>query len=157
MKVIYPGSFDPITLGHLDIIGRATKKFDKVYVAILNNIRKNYLFDEEERKKIIEDACKNFRNVEVVIFDGLLVDLCDKLQVYNILRGLRMISDYEAEVQMALTNKSMNEEIETYFMVSSPSYSHVSSTLVKEIVHYNGDFKKLVPDLAYKMLKEIEI
>ncbi len=157
MKVIYPGSFDPITLGHLDIIGRARKKFDKVYVAILNNISKNYLFDVEERKSIIEDACKDFNNVEVVIFDGLLVDLCDKLEVYNILRGLRMISDYEVEVQMALTNKSMNEDIETYFMVSSPSYSHVSSTLVKEIVHYKGDFKKMVPNLAYKMLQEKEI
>ncbi|MDO5018303.1 MAG: pantetheine-phosphate adenylyltransferase [Lagierella massiliensis] len=157
MNVIYPGSFDPITLGHLDIIGRASKKFDKVYVAILNNINKTYLLDEKDRKKIIEDACRDYYNVEVIVFDGLLIELCEKLSVYNILRGLRMISDYEAEVQMALTNKSMNNEIETYFMVSSPSYSHVSSSLVKEIYFYDGDFKKLVPDLAYKILKELKI
>ena len=157
MKVIYPGSFDPITLGHLDIIARAAKKFDKVYVAILNNVNKNYIFDVYDRKKIIEDACKEIPNVEVVIFGGLLIELCKELSVYNILRGLRMISDYEAEVQMALANKSMNDEIETYFMVSSPIYSHVSSSLVKEIFHYNGDYKKLVPSLAYEMLSLIHI
>lgn len=156
MKVIYPGSFDPITLGHLDIIARAAKKFDKVYVAILNNVNKNYIFDVNDRKKIIEDACKEIPNVEVVIFGGLLIELCKELEVYNILRGLRMISDYEAEVQMALANKSMNDEIETYFMVSSPIYSHVSSSLVKEIFHYNGDYKKLVPGLAYEMLKNLK-
>lgn len=156
MKVIYPGSFDPITLGHLDIIARAAKKFDKVYVAILNNVNKNYVFDVFDRKKIIEDACKEIPNVEVVIFGGLLIKLCKELNVYNILRGLRMISDYEAEVQMALTNKSMNDEVETYFMVSNPIYSHVSSSLVKEIFHYDGDYKKLVPNLAYEMLKKIK-
>lgn len=156
MKVIYPGSFDPITLGHLDIIARAAKKFDKVYVAILNNINKNYIFDVYDRKKIIEDACKEIPNVEVVIFGGLLIDLCRELDIYNILRGLRMISDYEAEVQMALTNKSMNDKIETYFMVSSPIYSHVSSSLVKEIFYYDGDYKKLVPELAYEMLKNLK-
>lgn len=156
MKVIYPGSFDPITLGHLDIIKRASKKFDKVYVAILNNVNKNYIFDVYDRKKIIEDACKEIPNVEVVIFGGLLIELCKELSVYNILRGLRMISDYEAEVQMALANKSMNDEIETYFMVSSPIYSHVSSSLVKEIFHYNGDYKKLVPSLAYEMLNNLK-
>lgn len=156
MKVIYPGSFDPITLGHLDIIARAAKKFDKVYVAILNNINKNYIFDVYDRKKIIEDACKEIPNVEVVIFGGLLINLCRELDIYNILRGLRMISDYEAEVQMALTNKSMNDKIETYFMVSSPMYSHVSSSLVKEIFHYDGDYKKLVPEMAYEMLKNLK-
>ena len=156
MKVIYPGSFDPITLGHLDIIARAAKKFDKVYVAILNNVNKNYVFDVFDRKKIIEDACKEIPNVEVVIFGGLLIELCEELNVYNILRGLRMISDYEAEVQMALTNKSMNNEVETYFMVSNPIYSHVSSSLVKEIFHYDGDYKKLVPNLAYEMLKKLK-
>ncbi|MEJ8751301.1 pantetheine-phosphate adenylyltransferase [Lagierella sp. ICN-221743] len=156
MKVIYPGSFDPITLGHLDIIARAAKKFDKVYVAILNNVNKNYIFDVYDRKKIIEDACKEIPNVEVVIFGGLLIELCKELDVYNILRGLRMISDYETEVQMALANKSMNDEIETYFMVSSPIYSHVSSSLVKEIFHYNGDYKKLVPSLAYEMLNNLK-
>ena len=156
MKVIYPGSFDPITLGHLDIIARAAKKFDKVYVAILNNINKNYIFDVYDRKKIIEDACKEITNVEVVIFGGLLIDLCRELDIYNILRGLRMISDYEAEVQMALTNKSMNDKIETYFMVSSPMYSYVSSSLVKEIFYYDGDYKKLVPELAYEMLKNLK-
>lgn len=156
MKVIYPGSFDPITLGHLDIIRRASKKFDKVYVGILNNVNKNYIFDVNDRKKIIEDACKEIPNVEVVTFGGLLIELCKELEVYNILRGLRMISDYEAEVQMALANKSMNDEIETYFMVSSPTYSHVSSSLVKEIFYYNGDYKKLVPSLAYEMLKNLK-
>ncbi len=156
MNVIYPGSFDPITLGHLDIIARAAKKFDKVYVAILNNVNKNYIFDVYDRKKIIEDACKEIPNVEVVTFGGLLIELCKELDVYNILRGLRMISDYEAEVQMALANKSMNDEIETYFMVSSPIYSHVSSSLVKEIFHYNGDYKKLVPSLAYEMLNNLK-
>ena len=156
MNVIYPGSFAPITLGHLDIIARAAKKFDKVYVAILNNVNKNYIFDVYDRKKIIEDACKEIPNVEVVTFGGLLIELCKELDVYNILRGLRMISDYEAEVQMALANKSMNDEIETYFMVSSPIYSHVSSSLVKEIFHYNGDYKKLVPSLAYEMLNNLK-
>ena len=154
MKIIYPGSFDPITLGHLDIINRVSEKFDEVYIAILNNTKKNSLFTVEERIEIIEDACKGLENVKVVSFSGLLVDYAKEIDCKLIVRGLREISDYEKEVQMALMNRELDNELETLFLVSNAKYSFVSSTLVKEVIYFGGDISSFVPELAYKMLKE---
>lgn len=154
MKIIYPGSFDPITFGHLDIINRVSGKFDEVYIAILNNTKKNSLFTVEERIEIIEDACKDLKNVKVVSFSGLLVDYAKKIDCKLIVRGLREISDYEKEVQMALMNRELDKELETLFLVSNAKYSFVSSSLVKEIIYFGGDISNFVPELAYLMLKE---
>lgn len=154
MKIIYPGSFDPITLGHLDIINRVSEKFDEVYIAILNNRNKNSLFTVEERIEIIEDACKDLKNVRVVSFSGLLVDYAKKIDCKLIVRGLREISDYEKEVQMALMNRELDKDLETLFLVSNAKYSFVSSSLVKEIIYFGGDISNFVPELAYKLLKE---
>ena len=154
MKIIYPGSFDPITFGHLDIINRVSEKFDEVYIAILNNTKKNSLFTVEERIEIIEDACKDLKNVKVVSFSGLLVDYAKKIDCKLIVRGLREISDYEKEVQMALMNRELDKELETLFLVSNAKYSFVSSSLVKEIIYFGGDISNFVPELAYTMLKE---
>ncbi|HHX70287.1 MAG TPA: pantetheine-phosphate adenylyltransferase, partial [Gallicola sp.] len=113
MKIIYPGSFDPITLGHLDIVERISKKFDEVYIAILSNYKKQSLFTVDERIKIIEEACKDFNNVKVVAFSGLLVDFAKSIDCKLIARGLREVSDYEKEVQMALMNRALDNDMET--------------------------------------------
>lgn len=154
MKIIYPGSFDPITLGHLDVIERVAKKFDEVYIAILNNKSKNSLFSISERIEIIEDACKHLSNIKVVAFSGLLVDFAKEIDCKLIVRGLREISDYEKEVQMALMNRELDNELETIFIVSNSKYAFVSSSLIKEVVSFNGNVKNLVPELAYVKLKE---
>ncbi|WP_099203072.1 pantetheine-phosphate adenylyltransferase [Miniphocaeibacter massiliensis] len=154
MKIIYPGSFDPITYGHLDIIERISKKFNKVYVAILNNKNKNSLFTIEERKKIILDSCKHLNNVEVVSFSGLLADFAKELDCNLIARGLREVSDYEKEVQMALMNKELYSDLETLFLVSNYKYSFLSSSLVKEIISFGGDIDKFVSPMAVQMMKE---
>ena len=154
MKVIYPGSFDPITLGHMDIIGRISELFDEVYVALLNNNEKKTLFSLDERIDLIEDACKEIKNINVVSFDGLLVDFAKSIDCRLIVRGIRQISDYEKEVQMALMNKELNSELETFFLVSSAKFSFISSSLIKEICSFNGDISEFLPELAYKKLKD---
>lgn len=154
MKIIYPGSFDPITLGHLDIIERVSEKFDEVYIAILNNKNKNSLFNIEERKEIITDACKHLSNVKVISFSGLLVDLAKEIDCKLIVRGLREVSDYEKEVQMALMNRELDNELETIFIVSNSKYSFVSSSLIKEVISFGGEVENLVPRLAYNKLRE---
>ena len=154
MKIIYPGSFDPITYGHVDIIDRISKKFDEVYVAILNNKSKKSLFTIDERKKIIEDACGEISNVKVVSFSGLLADFAKEIDCNLIARGLREVSDYEKEVQMALMNKELNNDLETLFLVSDHKYAFLSSSLVKEINSFGGDIKKFVPPLALKMMNK---
>ncbi|QQK07746.1 pantetheine-phosphate adenylyltransferase [Miniphocaeibacter halophilus] len=153
MKIIYPGSFDPITLGHLDIIERVSKKFDEVYIAILNNNQKKSLFTVEERIEIIKDACKSFKNIKVVAFSGLLVDFAKSIDCKLIVRGLREVSDYEKEVQMALMNRELYNDMETLFLVSNAKYSFVSSSIIKEIISFGGNVENFVPELAYKMLK----
>lgn len=153
-KVLYPGSFDPITNGHLDIIVRAGKIFDEVYVAVLNNVRKQGLFTVDERLRMIEDATSDLQNVHVISFDGLTIEVCKKLQCRLILRGLRAVSDYENEMQMALANRKLNADIETVFFVSEGKYSFLSSSTIREIAYFGGSVEGFLPTLAQKMIHE---
>ncbi len=144
---IYPGSFDPVTNGHLDIIERASKICDKLIVAVLVSHSKTPLFNMDERVDMLRRAIKdyNLNNVEIECFSGLLVDFVKNQHANVIIKGLRAVSDFEYELQMALLNKNQSPEIETLFMMSNINYSFLSSSMVKEIARYNGDFKGLVP------------
>lgn len=143
---IYPGSFDPITNGHLDIITRGAKIYDKLIVAVLVNVDKKCLFTIEERVELIKRVTKNLDNVEVLSFDGLLVDFAKIHGSKVILKGLRTMSDFEYEFQMALMNSKLNSEVETVFMMTSSAYSYVSSSSVKQVAKFGGSIKGLVPD-----------
>ena len=143
---IYPGSFDPITNGHLDIITRGAKIYDKLIVAVLVNVDKKCLFTIEERVELIKRVTKNLDNVEVLSFDGLLVDFAKMHNSKVILKGLRTMSDFEYEFQMALMNSKLNSEVETVFMMTSSAYSYVSSSSVKQVAKFGGSIKGLVPD-----------
>ncbi len=137
--VLYPGSFDPVTNGHLDIIERSCRLFDKVFVGIANNEKKSPLFTTSERVKLMRDACREYKNVEVVSFDGLLVDAVRQYGVTAVIRGIRAVADYEYEFQMALMNRDLNEKCETIFMMPSKTYSFVSSKLIKEVSRCGGN------------------
>ena len=143
---IYPGSFDPITNGHLDIITRGSKIFDKLIVGVLVNIDKKGLFKIDERVQLIKKVTKNLPNVEVISFNGLLVDLAREYNAKVILKGLRAVSDFEYEFQMALMNKQLNSNVETLFMMTSSEYSYLSSSSVKQVAKFGGNIKGLVPD-----------
>lgn len=143
---IYPGSFDPITNGHLDIITRGSKIFDKLIVGVLVNIDKVGLFSIEERVELIKRVTSHLENVEVVSFNGLLVDLAKKNNAKVILKGLRAVSDFEYEFQMALMNSQLDSEVETLFMTTSAVNSFLSSSSVKQVAKFGGDIKGLVPD-----------
>ncbi|MGG7057534.1 pantetheine-phosphate adenylyltransferase [Clostridium nigeriense] len=143
---IYPGSFDPITNGHLDIITRGAKIYDKLIVAILVNVDKKCLFTIEERVELIKRVTRNLDNVEVLSFDGLLVDFAKMHNSKVILKGLRTMSDFEYEFQMALMNSKLDSEIETVFMMTSSAYSYVSSSSVKQVAKFGGNIRGLVPD-----------
>ncbi len=143
--VIYPGSFDPCTNGHLDIIRRASKIFEKVIVAVLCNSSKAPLFSAEERVQFIKDAAKDLPNVEITSFSGLLVDFAKKNNAKIVIKGLRAVSDFEYEFQMALTNHNLCRECETIFIPASAEYMFLSSSIVKEIASYDGDLTGLVP------------
>src|SRR3989304_3960283 len=143
---IYPGSFDPLTNGHVDIIHRGARLFDRIVIAVLINLEKAPLFTVPERVEIARDAFKNRPNVEVDTFDGLLVDYARKKGARVIVRGLRAISDFEYEMQMALMNRRLNGEVETVFMMPAEPYTYVSSRLVKEVVGLGGSVHGLVPD-----------
>lgn len=142
---VYPGSFDPITLGHLDIIERASKIYDKVIVLIMQNPSKHNVFSELERKEFIERCCKHLNNVEVVIGNGLTVNVAKKLDCHVMIRGIRAVSDYEFELQQATANLTLDNSIETLFMVSRPEYSFLSSSLAKQIASLNGDVSSCIP------------
>ncbi|WP_055071000.1 pantetheine-phosphate adenylyltransferase [Clostridium massiliamazoniense] len=142
---VYPGSFDPITNGHLDIIKRASKIFSKVIVAILINRDKKGFFSIEERKELIEEAIKGLDNVEVVSFNGLLVDFMKEKEARIIIKGLRNSTDFEYEHQMALMNKKLNENVETLHMSTNPEYSYISSSAIRQIVSFGGEIKEFVP------------
>ncbi|NQT32503.1 MAG: pantetheine-phosphate adenylyltransferase [Candidatus Omnitrophica bacterium] len=152
--VVYPGTFDPVTYGHLDIIKRISKLYDKVYVAVAHSKEKGPLFSVEDRVKMLEEAVSDHKNVEVTDFDGLVVDYAVKKSVRVVVRGLRMISDFEYEFQMALTNRKLTPEIETVFMMPSESYSYLSSKLIKEIVGLGADISSFVPGNVEKRMKE---
>ncbi|WP_297713134.1 pantetheine-phosphate adenylyltransferase [Clostridium sp.] len=143
---IYPGSFDPITNGHLDIITRGSKIFDKLIVGVLVNIDKVGLFSIEERVELIKRVTSHLENVEVVSFNGLLVELAKRNNAKVILKGLRAVSDFEYEFQMALMNSQLDSEVETLFMTTSAANSFLSSSSVKQVAKFGGDIKGLVPD-----------
>ena len=144
-KAVYPGSFDPLTYGHLDIIERSAKMVDELVVGVLHNSAKNSLFSLEERVNMIKEMTKDIPNVKVESFDGLLVDYMSKIGANIIIRGLRAVTDFEYELQLAQINHVQNEEIETVFLITNLKYSYLSSTVVKEIASYGGDISKFVP------------
>jgi pantetheine-phosphate adenylyltransferase len=151
-KAVYPGSFDPITNGHADIIFRGLKVFDRIVVAVLTNPKKSPLFTIEERVRMIREIFRNDDRVEVTAFQGLLIDFAKKHSANVVIRGLRAVSDFEYEFQMALMNRKLNPEIETFFMVPSLSYTFLSSNLVKEVSMLGGCLKGLVPEGVEKRL-----
>jgi len=151
---IYPGSFDPITNGHIDIIERCSKLFDKLIVAVLTNPQKKPLFTVEERKKMIEQSIKHISNVEVDNFSGLLVDFARLKNANVIVKGLRAVSDFEYELQMALMNKKLDSKLETIFIMTSSKYSFLSSSIVKEVASFGGCVSNLVPPIVDMKLKE---
>ena len=147
LKAIYPGSFDPVTKGHLDIIERAAEVADKLVVAILENPHKSgALFTIEERKKHLKTVTKHLGNVEIDSFQGLLVDYAKKMESNVIIRGLRAVTDFENEFQMALTNRSLNHGIETFFISASVEYLYLSSSTIKEVAMFGGDISDMIPE-----------
>jgi pantetheine-phosphate adenylyltransferase len=147
---IYPGTFDPITNGHLDIIERAMKMFDSVIVTIARNSAKNPLFSDKERLELIREAVKGYENVTVDSFEGLLVDYARERKATAVLRGLRAISDFEYEFQMALTNRKLNDSVETVFLMPSERYTYLNSTIVREIARLGGDVNDFVPPVVQR-------
>ena len=144
-RAVFPGSFDPITLGHCDIINRGTQLFDELIIAIGENLSKNYLFSLEQRKAFIENTFLDNKKIKVFIYSGLTTDFCKKIKANYILRGLRNSSDFEYENSIAQINKGIGE-IETIFLLSSPENSFISSSIVREIIKHNGKFENLVPN-----------
>lgn len=155
---IYPGTFDPLTLGHLDVIQRAAQIFDPLIVAVTEKTKKNALFSLEERLQLAREAVKNIKGVQVVPFRGLLVDFARKNKVGVLVRGLRAFSDFEYEFQMALSNRKLASDVETMFLMTSETYSYISSSVVREVADLGGDTSELVPSnvqaaLARKLRK----
>ncbi|MEE1048357.1 MAG: pantetheine-phosphate adenylyltransferase [Clostridia bacterium] len=146
ISAVYPGSFDPCTNGHLDIIRRSAKLFDKVYVAVLTNSSKNPKFTVEERMELLRIAVEEFDNVEICSFSGLLVDFMRKIDSRVVIKGIRAVSDFEYEFQMALTNKALYPDVETFFLHTNQEYMFLSSSIVKEIASYGGSLEGLVPE-----------
>lgn len=144
-SAIYPGSFDPITNGHLDVIERGAKIFDKIIVAVLINVEKKGLFDIKERVELIKKATQGIENVEVISFEGLLIDLLKQKETNIILKGLRTVMDFEYELQMALMNNKLDKEVETLFMATATETSFVSSSAVKQVAKFGGNIEGLVP------------
>jgi pantetheine-phosphate adenylyltransferase len=151
---IYPGSFDPFTRGHLNIIERGVKVFDKVVVAVAHNTLKKTIFTLDERVQILKTIFDGRTDVEVDYFDGLLVDYAQKLGTNVVLRGMRTVSDFEYELQMALANKTLNAELETVFMVTDSEFSHISSSVIKEIVTLKGSATHMIPEIVEEKLRE---
>jgi pantetheine-phosphate adenylyltransferase len=152
--VIYPGSFDPITYGHLDLIERGVRMFDGLLVAVLTNIEKKPFFTVHERVDMLREVTREMPNVSVDTFSGLLVEYAKKKKARAILRGIRAFSDYEYELQMALVNRKLEPTVETVFLMPAESYTYVSSRLVKEILLHGGALKNLVPQLVEQRMKE---
>ena len=151
---IYPGSFDPVTNGHLDIAERGLKLFDKVIVAILQNPVKSFLFTVEERLEMLELSFQKYPNIEVETFDGLLVDYAAKRKSHAILRGMRAVSDFEYEFQLALMNRRLNREVQTVFLMTGFRWIFTSSSIIKEAARFGGDIKDMVPPIVNQKLKD---
>ena len=154
LRAVYPGSFDPVTYGHLDIIRRTVKIADELIVGILLNKAKMPLFSVEERVKMLEEATREFPNVKIVPFDGLLIDFAKQMDANFVVRGLRAITDFEFEMQMAQTNNKLEPEIETMFLTTSIEYSYLSSSTVREIAAFGGDVSQFVPEVVLRQLEE---
>ncbi|MCA9808965.1 MAG: pantetheine-phosphate adenylyltransferase [Candidatus Dadabacteria bacterium] len=151
---IYPGSFDPLTNGHRNVIERGVKVFDTVVVAVAHNTSKKTIFTLEERVEILNEIFGDREDVKIDYFEGLLVDYVKKMGTNVVLRGMRTVSDFEYELQMALANKSLSQELETVFMVTDSEFSHISSSVIREVVSLGGSAEKMVPEIVEKKLKE---
>jgi len=150
---VYPGSFDPITNGHLDVISRSSKLFDKVIVGISKSSNsKNYLFTDKERLELVNDCTKHLNNVEPIIFEGLLVDFAKNNKINLIIRGLRAFSDFESEFQMSLMNRKLNADVTTIFLMPHEKYTHISSSIVKEVFSLKGNISDYVSDVVLEAL-----
>jgi pantetheine-phosphate adenylyltransferase len=154
VTAIYPGSFDPPTNGHLDLIERGSHIFDELVVAILRNAEKIPLFSVGERRVMLDELTSDFKNVRVDVFDGLTVDYAAKVKASAVLRGIRALSDYEYELQMAMMNRKLRPDLETVFMMPAEQYSYLSSRLVREVARLGGDISGLVPQIVERRLKE---
>ena len=154
VRAIYPGSFDPVTFGHLDVIKRAARIFDEVVVAVSQNLQKKALFSSQERLDMLKASVKGVKNVKFDIFDGLIINYARKNNVKVLIRGVRMISDFDYELQMALTNRRLDEKIETVFLMPSEGFSFLSSTLIKEAATLGGDVTSFVPASVAQKLKK---
>ncbi|MGG0645255.1 pantetheine-phosphate adenylyltransferase [Sporosarcina gallistercoris] len=152
---VVPGSFDPLTNGHLDIIKRAAKIFDEVYVVVMNNSTKNPLFTVEERQKLIAQATAEYPSVKIDTSSGLLIDYAKSINAAAIVRGLRAVSDFEYEMQITSMNRFLDEDIETFFVMTKNQYSFLSSSIVKEVAKYGGDVSALVPETVNRALKKV--
>lgn len=150
---VYPGSFDPVTYGHMDIIQRASKQYDTLIVAVLNNTSKSPMFTVDERKLLLEEVTRDIPNVKIDSFRDLLVRFMKSRNAGTIIRGIRSVSDFEYELQMASMNHLLDEEIETVFMMTNPKYSYLSSSIVKEIARFKGDVTELVPPYVREQLE----
>lgn len=156
MKVLYTGSFDPITVGHLDIINRISNKFDEVVVTVFNNLEKKYWFTIEERCEMVRKATSHLQNVKIDSTKGLVVEYCEKNGINIIVRGLRAVSDYEYELSISSINKHLNKDLETIFLVASSEYSFLSSSMVKDVAEHGGVFEDLVPEnVAHEIHKKL--
>ena len=151
---IYPGSFDPVTNGHIDIVERGLKLFDKIIVSILHNPKKEYLFPLEERLEMLKDCMKKFKGVEIDSFDGLLVEYAASRKAHAILRGLRAMSDFEYEFQMALMNRRLNRNVQTVFLMTGLRWIYTSSSIIKEAIQFGGNIDGMVPKLVQKKLEQ---
>ena len=154
IRAIYPGSFDPVTLGHLDIMKRASKTVDELIVGVLNNGGKTPLFTIDERVSMLKEVTDGLSNVKILSFSGLLVDFARQTEATVVVRGLRAISDFEYELQMAQTNHKLNPNVDTMFLATSLEYSYLSSTIVKEVAFFQGDIKEFVPEQIVERIKK---
>ena len=148
IRAIYPGSFDPVTYGHIDIITRSSKLADELVIGVLKNNSKRPLFSVEERVKMLEEVTKELPNVKIVPFNGLLVDFARQIEANAVVRGLRAITDFEYELQMSQMNRKLEENVETVFLTTNLEYSYLSSSMVKEVAAFGGDISQLVPALV---------
>lgn len=149
---VYPGSFDPVTNGHIDIARRGLKLFDKIIIAILHNPKKSYLFSLEERLEMLQASTKDLKNVEYDTFDGLLVEYAHRRKAQAILRGMRAVSDFEYEFQLALMNRKLNREVETVFLMTGLRWIFTSSSIIKEAAQFGGDIEDMVPPIVHRRL-----